>query len=40
MCYRIGTGVSKSRAEAKKYFQLAADQGHADAAEELRKFWF
>jgi TPR repeat protein len=32
--------VSQSKDEAKKYFQLAADQGHASAAEELRKFWF
>jgi TPR repeat protein len=38
--YRDGAGVTKSKAEAKKYLKLAADQGDAEAAKELAKFWF
>ncbi len=28
-------GVEQSHREALKYFKMAADQGHADASEEL-----
>lgn len=38
--YQGGVGVSSSRTEAKKYFKLAAEQGHQQAAIELAKYWF
>lgn len=40
VCYREGSGVAKKNSEAKKYLKLAADQGHAGAAKELKTFWF
>ena len=35
--YLKGTGVEKNRDEAKKYFRLAAENGHAEAARILEK---
>ena len=35
--YLKGTGVEKNRAEAKKYFRMAAENGHMEAARVLEK---
>ena len=35
-CIQTGTGVAKDRAEARKWFQKAADQGYEDAKKELQ----
>jgi TPR repeat protein len=37
-CYERGTGVKLNLNEARKYFLLAADQGHTNAAKELTKY--
>ena len=35
--YLKGSGVEKNRDEAKKYFRLAAENGHTEAARVLEK---
>lgn len=34
--YRIGIGVPQDLLEAKKWYEMAAEQGYADAVERLR----
>lgn len=36
--YTAGMGVAKKKAQAAKFFKLAADQGHVDALVNLGKY--
>jgi TPR repeat protein len=35
LCYQYGRGINKDYDEAEKYFQLAANQGHREAKNNL-----
>ena len=35
VCYQYGTGVVKDEVEAMKYYKMAADEGDADAQNNL-----
>ena len=39
VCYQYGTGVEKDEVEAVKYYKMAADQGDADAQNNLGETW-